>query len=63
MPVEPSEPGVRRCLGCDWLFVSPDVIRIARCADCRDREDPYVPKTGTVSLPDGAGKPTAPDLF
>ena len=39
--VEPSEPGVRRCMKCGWLFVSPDPKRVGRCADCKSHETNY----------------------
>lgn len=45
MSVEPSKPGIRRCMRCQWLFVSPDVLRIARCQDCKQGEDSYTPRT------------------
>jgi predicted nucleic acid-binding Zn-ribbon protein len=44
--VEPSEPGVRKCQKCGWLFVSPDPLRVGRCSDCKGREDQYANKTG-----------------
>lgn len=42
--VEPSEPGVRRCMKCGWLFVSQDLIRIGRCQDCKSHEEAYSPR-------------------
>ena len=47
--VEPSEPGVRRCMKCGWFFVSPDPKRIGRCADCKSHEESYQPKSACVS--------------
>lgn len=43
--LDPSEPGVRRCMRCGWLFVSPDRLRIRRCHDCKQGEDGYTPRT------------------
>lgn len=37
----PSEPGVRQCICCGWLFVTPDWERIRRCADCKHNEDTF----------------------
>lgn len=54
--VEPSEPGIRRCAQCRWLFVSPDVLRICRCVDCKNsrKDDPeYEPRTVRMSRVDG----------
>lgn len=51
--VEPSRPGVRRCMRCGWLFVSPDAERIRRCADCKRGEDEYVPPTARSPQLDG----------
>lgn len=39
--VEPSEVGVRKCIKCEWLFVSRDIERIRRCADCKQDEAGY----------------------
>lgn len=39
--VEPSEAGVRVCMRCGWKFVSPDVLRIGRCQDCKQGEETY----------------------
>lgn len=50
--VEPSEPGIRICLCCEWLFVSPDPIRVRRCADCKDNND-YIPKSAMIQSPRG----------
>ncbi len=47
--VEPSEPGVRRCMKCDWLFVSPDPLRVGRCLDCKQHEDSYQPTSASTS--------------
>jgi len=43
---EPTRPGVRACLQCGWLFVSPDVSRLRRCQDCKDEDDDdnYMPR-------------------
>lgn len=38
--VKPAEPGVRRCIKCDWFFVSPDFLRVRKCHDCRQHEEP-----------------------
>jgi Zn finger protein HypA/HybF involved in hydrogenase expression len=35
MPVEPSQPGLVRCLSCDKDFKSPDRLRIRRCRKCK----------------------------
>jgi predicted Zn-ribbon and HTH transcriptional regulator len=42
--VEPSQPGIRKCLSCGWKFVSPDQLRIARCQDCKSQQDQYQPR-------------------
>ena len=47
--VEPSQPGVRACVKCGWLFVSQDRIRIRRCQDCKQSEDEYSPRSGRVA--------------
>ena len=47
--VEPAQPGIRKCLKCDWLFVSPDVLRISRCSDCKQNEDSYTPREASTS--------------
>lgn len=47
IPDAPSEPGIRRCMCCQWLFVSPDVARIRRCPECTDTDD-YSPKSSTI---------------
>ncbi len=47
--VEPSEPGVRRCMRCCWSFVSPDVTRVRRCPDCAHNEDPYSPREANTA--------------
>lgn len=44
MPTEESQIGIRECLHCHWLFVSPDVIRIRRCEHCKRTEDDYRPR-------------------
>lgn len=46
--VEPSEPGIRRCMKCGWLFVSQDVLRIGRCSDCKQGEDTYLPRCAST---------------
>lgn len=46
--VEPSQPGIRPCMRCGWLFVSPDYIKIGRCQDCKHGEDAYTPRTASV---------------
>lgn len=48
--VEPPEPGVQTCMKCGWKFVSPDPERLRRCPDCKQTEDVYQPRTGTVVL-------------
>lgn len=52
--VEPSEPGVRACMKCGWLFVSPDPIRVGRCSDCKHNEDGYEPKSARIGQVDQA---------
>lgn len=47
MQGEPSQPGVRQCMCCRWLFVSPDAERIRRCADCTEADD-YAPRSAKV---------------
>lgn len=42
--VKPSEPGVRKCMRCGWLFVSPDILRVARCQDCKQGDAAYSPR-------------------
>ena len=41
--VQPAEPGIRRCMKCGWLFVSPDRLRLWKCHDCRSHEEPLPP--------------------
>lgn len=43
-----AKRGIQRCMMCRWLFVSPDVLRVRRCADCKSGENAYTPKTGNV---------------
>lgn len=54
--VEPSEPGIRTCIRCDWLFVSPDRVRVRRCADCKLEEESFSPReakqASTRDVPD-----------
>ena len=53
--VKPSEPGIRRCMRCGWLFVSPDPARVGRCHDCK-QDDNYQPKQAKVVQVDSAVK-------
>lgn len=48
---EASKDGIRECLKCRWLFVSPDVERIRRCEPCKKSEDEYQPR----HVADGVG--------
>lgn len=41
--VKPAEPGICRCIKCRWLFVSPDQVRVRKCYDCSQHEEPYAP--------------------
>lgn len=41
---EPSQIGIRKCMQCAWLFVSPDVERIRRCQDCKQGDSEYTPR-------------------
>lgn len=52
MAGEKSELGIRRCLKCDRLFVSQDVLRLRRCNDCKSNDE-YVPRTA-AGLSDAA---------
>jgi predicted Zn-ribbon and HTH transcriptional regulator len=52
--VEPSEPGVRPCMKCGWLFVSQDILRLGRCHDCKHGEDAYSPRTCSTDQVHGA---------
>lgn len=52
--VEPSEPGIRPCLKCGWLFVSQDILRILRCADCKKGEDDYQPRCARLTQIEGS---------
>lgn len=52
--VEPSQPGVRPCMKCGWKFVSPDVLRVGRCHDCKQGEDAYSPRTCSTDQVHGA---------
>lgn len=54
MTKEPSKPGVRECMSCKWLFVSPDVERIRRCADCKNNNDQYEPRHSNSGLSEAA---------
>lgn len=54
--VEPSKPGIRPCMKCGWLFVSPDKLRIGRCQDCKQGEQAYSPRTASVDQVNGAVK-------
>lgn len=47
--VEPSQPGIQRCMHCGWKFVSPDASRIRRCSDCKQGENAYSPRVANVS--------------
>jgi len=47
--VEPSQVGIRPCMKCGWKFVSPDVLRIGRCQDCKHGEHAYTPRTASVA--------------
>lgn len=49
MAVEPSRPGVRRCVACQKDFRSQDVERIRRCPRCKRKEDGYSPREIRVS--------------
>lgn len=51
---EPSKVGIRRCMKCGWLFVSPDALRIGRCQDCKHGESAYTPRTASVAQVSGA---------
>lgn len=46
--VQLPEPGIVRCHCCRWKFVSPDPERVRRCPDCKEKEDPYEPRTAKV---------------
>lgn len=35
-------------MSCGWLFVSPDRVRIGRCADCKKSDGGYSPRTGNT---------------
>ena len=52
MAVDPSEPGIRPCMTCGRLFVSPDALRIGRCSDCKAGE--YAPREACVAQVSGA---------
>lgn len=52
--VEPSKPGIRPCMKCGWLFVSPDRLRVGRCQDCKQGEDAYTPRTASADQVHGA---------
>lgn len=52
--VEPSQPGIRPCMTCGWLFVSPDRIRICRCTDCKRGDGQYSPRALNASSIGGA---------
>lgn len=52
--VEPSRPGIRRCLKCRWEFVSPDVLRVRRCESCKKGEDDYQPKSARITQIEGS---------
>lgn len=47
--LSPPEPGIRRCMSCDDLFVSPDPQRIRRCSDCHRAEDNYPGPGGRIN--------------
>jgi DNA-directed RNA polymerase subunit RPC12/RpoP len=43
---EQPEAGVRPCMKCGWLFVSPDPERVRRCQDCKQKQEVfYQPRT------------------
>lgn len=46
--IEPI-PGVRTCLSCGFLFVSPDLEHVRRCADCKRDEDTYPLRSGRIA--------------
>lgn len=52
MAVDRSNPGIRQCMKCCRLFVSPDALRIGRCQDCKAGE--YSPREARVAQVDGA---------
>ena len=52
--VEPSQPGIRRCMRCLRLFVSQDPDRIRRCGDCKSCAEAYVPRRGKELPHEGA---------
>jgi len=54
MGVEPAKPGIRQCIKCCWLFVSPDKLRVARCRDCKQGENAYSPRTASTEQLHGA---------
>lgn len=56
MPIEPAEPGIRRCQKCQWLFVSPDRVRVRRCADCKTGDDAYMPRTADTAKIESAAR-------
>lgn len=48
--VKPSVPGTQTCMRCGWRFVSPDPVRLRRCADCKHGdENTYTPRTGVTA--------------
>ena len=48
MPEEP-EPKIKKCLLCEWDFISHDPTTIRRCRDCSVVVDSYIPRTGKAS--------------
>lgn len=42
--VLPSEPGIRRCHCCGWLFVSPDRARMRCCKRCKRGQRTSAPR-------------------
>lgn len=42
-----DRPVIRRCVKCDWKFMSPDPARVIRCADCMADPDTYEPRTAS----------------
>jgi hypothetical protein len=51
--VDPPEPGIRLCVKCRFLFVSPDPERLRRCRECLAEEDTYEPPAGRVQVDGG----------
>ncbi len=49
--IRPSQPGIRLCIHCQWLFVSPDPEYIRRCKRCKhNTREEYSSEPATLHM-------------